>query len=54
MKKLILISAITLSAMLSACSTSYEATNNQNQIQTSVLLSQNNYKVIGQAKGINH
>lgn len=51
MKKLIFITVITLSGMLSACSASYEATSNQNQIQTSVLLSQNNYKVVGQVKG---
>ena len=40
-----------MSVMLSSCSISREATNNQNQIQTSVVLNQKNYKVIGTVTG---
>ncbi len=51
MKKLMLMSTIVLSVILSSCSISNEATSNQNQIQTSVVLNQNNYKVIGNVQG---
>ena len=44
-------STIVLSVILSSCSISREATSNQNQIQTSVVLNQNNYKVIGNVQG---
>lgn len=51
MKKLIFIKIVILSVLFSGCSVSREATNNQNQIQTSVVLSQSNYKVIGTVTG---
>lgn len=51
MKKVLFIGMIAISAMLTSCSISREATNNQNQIQTSVVLNQKNYKVIGTVTG---
>lgn len=52
MKKILLINVIALSAILSSCSISREATSNLNQIQTSVVLNQKNYKVIGNISGV--
>lgn len=51
MKKTVLICMIATVAMLSSCAVSREATTNQNQIQTSVVLNQKNYKVIGTVSG---
>lgn len=42
---------IALCAILSSCSISHDATSNQNLIQTSVVLDQKNYKVIGNVTG---
>ena len=44
-------SAVAASAMLTSCAISNEATSNLNQIQTSVVLGQNNYKVVGTVTG---
>lgn len=43
---------IALSILLSSCAFSREATNNENLLQTSVVLNQKNYKVVGYANGI--
>lgn len=51
MKKVLFISVIAFSAMLTSCSVSQEATSNQNQIQTSIVLNQKNYKVIETVTG---
>lgn len=50
MKKTLMI-MIALCAILSSCSISQDATFNQNLIQTSVVLDQKNYKVIGNVSG---
>ena len=51
MRKVLFISVIAFSAMLTSCSVSQEATSNQNQIQTSIVLNQKNYKVIETVSG---
>lgn len=51
MKKLFFIISILSALLLSSCASSSEATNNLNQNQTSVVLSQKNYRVVGYAKG---
>ena len=52
MKKVFLASVITACAFsLSSCGISQNLTTNQNQNQTSVVLSQNNYRIIGKATG---
>lgn len=51
MKKLFIIGLIASCAALSSCSITNNATSNLNQVQTSVVLSQNNYKVIGTVSG---
>lgn len=51
MKKLCVIGLIASCAILSSCSITNNATSNLNQVQTSVVLSQKNYKVIGTARG---
>lgn len=51
MKKLIFLITIIGSLLLSSCAASHEATSNQNQNQTSVVLSKNNYRVVGYVKG---
>ncbi|MGL5958650.1 MAG: DUF6567 family protein [Phocaeicola sp.] len=52
MKKTLLFSAIALVASLSSCSISKEATGNLNATQTTIVLSKNNYKVIGNVSGV--
>ena len=48
MKKILLIGAVIASMLsFSSCGVTSNLTSNQNQNQTSVVLSQNNYKVIG-------
>lgn len=51
MRKVLFISVIAFGAMLSSCSVSQEATSNQNQIQTSIVLNQKNYKVVETVTG---
>ena len=51
MRKVLFISVIAFSAMLTSCSVSQEATSNQNQIQTSIVLNQRNYKVVETVTG---
>ncbi|MDO4929903.1 MAG: hypothetical protein Q4E59_02080 [Bacteroidales bacterium] len=51
MKKILFFSIVASSLLLSSCGIHNEATSNLNQVQTSVVLSQNNYKVIGTATG---
>lgn len=51
LKKLFIIGLIASCAALSSCSITNNATSNLNQVQTSVVLSQNNYKVIGTVSG---
>ena len=51
MRKSLFIGVIAFGALLSSCSVSRELTRNQNQIQTSVVLSQKNYKVVETVTG---
>ena len=52
MKKIFLVGMFTVSVFaFSSCGVSANLVSNQNQNQTSVVLSQNNYKVVGTAKG---
>lgn len=52
MKKIFLVGMFTVSVFaFSSCGVSTNLVSNQNQNQTSVVLSQNNYKVVGTAKG---
>ena len=52
MKKVLLASAIIASVLnLSSCGLSRNLTTNQNQNQTSVVLSQKNYKIVGKVSG---
>ena len=51
MKNLFYISLIALAGFLSSCATSMDATHNQNQLQTSVVLTQNNYQIVGTVRG---
>lgn len=44
--------SLCLVALLCSCAISNEATTNYNQIQTNVVLSQNNYKVIGNVSAV--
>lgn len=37
---------------MSSCATHNELTTNRNQLQTQVVLSRNNYRVVGQAEGV--
>lgn len=46
MKKLLLICTAALALFTTSCGISREATSNQNQIQTQVVLNQKNYKVV--------
>lgn len=52
MKKLLLASVVAACVLgLSSCGISQNLTSNQNQNQTSVVLSQDNYRIIGTASG---
>ena len=52
MKKLLLASVVAACVLgLSSCGISQNLTSNQNQNQTSVVLSQDNYRIIGKADG---
>ena len=52
MKKILLASVVAACVLgLSSCGISQNLTSNQNQNQTSVVLSQNNYRIIGTASG---
>ena len=52
MKKVIFVSFLAATILsLSSCGTSSNLISNQNQNQTSVVLSQNNFRVVGTAKG---
>ncbi|MBR6750088.1 MAG: hypothetical protein IKM10_06330 [Bacteroidaceae bacterium] len=51
MKKVLFICAVIMTVMLSGCGFTQHATSNENQTQTSVVLSQANYKVIGTVSG---
>lgn len=51
MRKSLFIGVIAFGALLSSCSVSQELTSNQNQIQTSVVLSQKNYRVVETVTG---
>ena len=51
-KLLIYLNVIFFSILLSSCAFSREAMNNENLLQTSVVLTQRNYKVVGYANGI--
>lgn len=51
MRKAIILCAVAISCLFTSCSISREATSNQNQIQTSVVLSQDNFRVIGNVSG---
>ena len=50
-KSLMTALALTSLLTLSSCGISRDLTSNQNQNQTSVVLSQNNFRVVGQASG---
>lgn len=51
MRKSLFIAVIAFGALLSSCSVSRELTSNQNQIQTSIVLSQKNYRVVETVTG---
>ena len=51
MKKLALMLAVVVCMLLSSCGVSREATHNENQLQTQVVLQKKNYKVIGTVTG---
>lgn len=47
MKKVLLICAAVMTLMLSSCGLTQNATSNLNQVQTSVVLDEANYKIVG-------
>ena len=51
MKKVLLFFAVVVTMMLSSCGFTHNAISNENQNQTSVVLSQANYQVVGTAVG---
>lgn len=51
MKKYLLMGTVAFGMLLTSCGISRDATSNLNQIQTSVVLSQNNYKVVKTVSG---
>lgn len=51
MKKIILLSMVCLGMLCSSCGISRQATSNQNQLQTEVVLAKKNYKIIGTVQG---
>lgn len=52
MKKLLFVAVVICAALLTSCSTHFYSSSNANLAQTEVVLSQNNFKVIGQAEGV--
>ena len=52
MKKLFIIAVIACAALLTSCSTHFYSSSNASVAKTEVLLSQKNFKVIGQAEGV--
>ena len=51
MKKVLLSCVAVLSLLLTSCGVAWEATNNQNQIQTQVVLSQKHYRIVKTISG---
>lgn len=51
MKKVLLSCVAALSLLLTSCGVAWEATGNQNQIQTQVVLSQKNYRIVKTVSG---
>lgn len=52
MKKLLLIAVVVCAALLTSCSAHLYSSSNASVAKTEVVLSQKNFKVIGQAEGI--
>lgn len=52
MKKLLIIAVIACAALLTSCSAHFYSSNNASVAKTEVVLSQKNFKVVGQAEGV--
>ena len=52
MKKLLLVAVVAFAFVLSGCSAHLYSSSNASVAKTEVVLSQNNFKVIGQAEGV--
>ena len=52
MKKLLLIAVVICAALLTSCSAHLYSSSNASVAKTEVVLSQNNFKVVGQAEGV--
>ena len=52
MKKIFLLAVVACAALLTSCSTHFYSSSNASVSKTEVVLSQNNFKVVGQAEGV--
>ena len=52
MKKIFLLAVVACACLLTSCSTHFYSSSNASVSKTEVVLSQNNFKVVGQAEGV--
>ena len=52
MKKLLIVAVVACAALLTSCSAHLYSSSNASVAKTEVVLSQNNFKVVGQAEGV--